>query len=218
MAGATMPSARRPDSWIVLSDPTRSRKGTDAPAIRDDEPLSEFTSETTAKSNVEASVTADAGSTGLKIAPGHLLNFTVHERTSIPSTSPARLHASARRELFGSLTAQVRSLRARVARMPEVPMWIGQIRNVRRLPANTALSFAGGIATGVSDHVARHCPAVNHRPTSNTGAGTGTCGLGGEGTSRIASRSALGAGNCQSSFNVATTRDRLSYCHERPPK
>ena len=28
-------------------------------------------------------------------------------------------------------------------------MWIGRVRNLRRLPANTALSFAGGIATGV---------------------------------------------------------------------
>jgi PEGA domain len=149
MPGATMPSARRPDSWIVLSDPTRSRPGTDAPAIRDDQPLSEFTSEMAARSNVETSVTVSAGSTGLKIAPGHLLNFTVHERTSIPSTSPARVHASARRELIESLTAQVRDLRARVARMPKVPMWIGQVRNLRRLPANTALSFAGGIATGV---------------------------------------------------------------------
>lgn len=149
MAGAPMPSARRPDSCIVLSDPIRSCTGTDAPAIRDDEPLSEFTSETTARSSVEASVTSSAGSTGLKSTHGHLLNFTVHERTSIPSTSPARLHASARRELFESLTAQVTILRARVARMPDVPMWIGQIRNLRRLPANTTLSFAGGIATGV---------------------------------------------------------------------
>ena len=134
MAGATMPSGRPPDSRIVLSGATSGPKATDAPAIRDDELLSEFTSEP-ARWNVEA--------------PGHHLNFTVHERTSIPSASPARLLASARRELFGSLTAQLRSLRARVARMPEVPMWIGQIRNVRRLPANTALSFAGGIATGV---------------------------------------------------------------------
>ena len=133
MAGATMPSGRPPDSRIVLSGATSGPKATDAPAIRDDELLSEFTSEP-ARWNVEA--------------PGHHLNFTVHERTSIPSASPARSLASARRELFGSLTAQLRSLRARVARMPEVPMWIGQIRNVRRLPANTALSFAGGIATG----------------------------------------------------------------------
>jgi hypothetical protein len=149
MARATKSSARHPDSWIVLSDPARSRTGTDAPAIRDDEPLSEFTCETTARSNADASVTSSAGSTGLKSTPGHLLNFTVHERIWIPSTSPARLHASARRELFESLTAQVRIFRARVARMPDVPMWIGQIRNLRRLPANTTLSFAGGIATGV---------------------------------------------------------------------
>jgi hypothetical protein len=151
-----MPSARRPDSWIVLSDPSGNRNGPDAPAIREDQPLSEFTSETAATPHVEVSVTASAGSTGLKIAPGHLLNFTMHERTWIPSTSPARVHPSARRELIESLTAQVRNLRAGVARMwelpiqmPKVPMSIGQVRNLRRLPANTTLSFAGGIATGV---------------------------------------------------------------------
>ena len=207
MAGAPMPSARRPDSWIVLSDPIRSRTGTDAPAIRDDEPLSEFTSETTARSSVEASVTSSAGSTGLKSTPGHLLNFTVHERTSIPSTSPARLHASARRELFESLTAQVTILRARVARMPDVPMWIGQIRNLRRLPAKYNAVVRRRNCNGRFDHVVRHCPAVNNRPTSNTGAGTGIRGPG-DGTARIASRCALGAGKRQSSFNVATTRDR----------
>ena len=144
-----MHSARQPNKWIILSDRTSSAKGTDAPDIRGDETLSEFTSETTAASNIEASVTASAGSTGLKIAPRDLSNFAVHEPAPIRSTSPARLHASARRKLFESLTAQVRNLRARVARMPKVPMSIGQIRNLRRLPANTALSFAGGIATGV---------------------------------------------------------------------
>ena len=216
MAGAPMPSARRPDSCIVLSDPIRSCTGTDAPAIRDDEPLSEFTSETTARSNVEASVTSSAGSTGLKGTHGHLLNFTVHERTSIPSTSPARLHASARRELFESLTAQVTILRARVARMPTFQSGSAKsgtcdacLRTQRcRSRRNCNWRF---------DHVVRHCPAVNNRPTTNTGAGTGTRGPG-DGTARIASRCALGAGKRQSSFNVATTRDCPSCCHERPPK
>ena len=185
--------------------------------MRDDEPLSEFTSETTARSNVEASVTAGAGSAGLRIAPGHLLNFTVHERTSIPSASPAHLHASARRELFDSLTAQVRRLRARVARLPEIPMWIGQSRNLRRLSANTALTFAGGIATGVLIMWFASAQPSTIVSTATPAAGTRTCGLG-DGTSRIASRCALGAGNRQSSSNVATTRDRLSCCHERPPE
>ena len=135
-----MPSGRPPDSRIVLSGATSGPKATDAPAIRDDELLSEFTSEPA--------------------------RWNVHERTSIPSASPARSLASARRELFGSLTAQLkRSLRARVARMPEVPMWIGQIRNVRRLPANTALSFAGGIATGVSDPCGS--PLPSRQPSSH---------------------------------------------------
>jgi hypothetical protein len=145
-----MRSPRQPDTWIILSDPSKGRERTDAPATRGDETLSEFTSETHASSDVKASVTEAAGSTGLKIASRHLPNFTAHEHTATPS--PARFHAFARRELIESLSAQVRNLRAR-ARVPDVPMWIGRVRNIRlrniRLfPANAALTFAGGIATG----------------------------------------------------------------------
>jgi PEGA domain len=144
-----MRSARHPDTWILLSDGSRSRKGTDAPAIRSDELLSEFTCETPARSNAEAAVTANAGSTNLTIAPRHLPNFTLHEQTAIPSPAPVRLLAFARRELIESLTAQIRTLRARVTRVPKVPMWIARVRGLRPLPAKTALSFAGGTATGI---------------------------------------------------------------------
>ena len=217
MADATIPSDRRPDSWIVLSDPPTGREGTDVPVIRDNEPLSDFTSETTASSNVGASVTADAGSTGFKIAPRHLLNFTAHERTSIPSTSPVRSHASARRELFESLAAHVRNLRAHVPRLPEVPTWIGQIRNLRRVPANMALTFAGGIATGCLIMWFATAEPSTIVPPATPSPVAGTRGVA-DGTSLIASQCALGAGERRGSFNVATARDRFSCCHERPPE
>ena len=213
-----MRSARHPDTWILLSDGSRSRKGTDAPAIRSDELLSEFTCETPARSNAEAAVTANAGNTNLTIAPRPLPNFTLHEQTATPSPAPVRLLASARRELIESLTALTKTLRARATRVPKVPMWIARVRGLRPLPANTALSFAGGTRNGYSDHVVRHCPAaVNHCSVSNPGDGTGTRAFGYE-TSCIASLYALSAGKRQRTFDVATTRAHLDCCCERPPQ
>src|SRR6187399_623221 len=105
MAVATRRSARHPDTWIILSDGSRSRKGTDAPTIRRAELLSEFTCETPARSNVEVAVTSNAGNTNLAIAPRPLPNFTLHEQTATPSPGPVGLLASARHELIESLTA-----------------------------------------------------------------------------------------------------------------
>jgi PEGA domain len=147
MAGTTMRSARPQNKWIILSDRTSSRVGTDTPDIRGDETLLEFTSEAPAKPKIEAPVTASAGSTARKIAPGQLPNLTLHEHT--PTPAGARLHAPERRKLIESLTAHVTNLRARVPRAPRMPMWIGRVRNVRSLSANTVLSFAVGTVTGV---------------------------------------------------------------------
>ena len=213
-----MRSARQPDTWIILSDPSKGRERTDAPATRGDETLSEFTSETHASSDVKASVTEAAGSTGLKIASRHLPNFTAHEHTAIPS-HPQRVPRirAARTDRIAERSGKEPSCARPGARCSNVdrPSPEHPTPEHPTLPCQRSADVCGRNCNGCFDHVVRHCSAVNDRPNSYTATGTGPPALGDE-TSRLVSR--YGAGRRQRTFNVATTRHRLCCRYERPPK
>ena len=166
-----MPFDRRPDSWIIVSGSTERRERTAATATNIDDPLSEFTSETPPPVIVapESPVTTRPGSSDVTASAVRIQNSAVDQQraTPLPTRSQSsrqtrlvesltahvqklRTRATKARKLPISLTAHVRKLGARATKEQKLPLWIGRVRNLRPLQANTALvSFAGGIATGV---------------------------------------------------------------------
>ena len=135
-----MSSAARPDSWIYLKDSTASRRKV-AAANGSDDSLSEFAPETTPQAIVVPGVSASA-------------KRTPHSRVDLRTATriPTGSHTSQPRalRLVASLATRVRRPRAQLINAIRFPLWMGQVRDVRRLAtAATLTAFAGGAAAGV---------------------------------------------------------------------
>ena len=134
-----MSSAARPDSWIYLKDSTASRRKV-AAANGSDDSLSEFAPETTPQAIVVPGVSASAKRTPPRV--------DLRTATRIPTGS----HTSQPRalRLVASLVTRVRRPRAQLINAIRFPLWMGQVRDVRRLAtAATLTAFAGGATAGV---------------------------------------------------------------------
>ena len=138
-----MPSAGRPDSWIILSGSTRFRNRAASACTGSDDSLSEFASETP----------PDKTPVQMIIVPG----TSIAERVSTADPRTARhvrtrSHRSQGRalRLVALLAAGVRRLRGRSIKAIRIPLLMGRVRDLRPLGGITTLrSFAGGAGAGV---------------------------------------------------------------------
>ncbi|MEO5740028.1 MAG: PEGA domain-containing protein [Vicinamibacterales bacterium] len=119
-----MSSAGRPDSWIYLSDSTGHRREAASAARGDDASLSEFTSETTPQTIVVPAASIVSRRRG---------NDVTASAWRIPNSR-----------------FQPRALRQVASNAIRIPLWMGRVRDMRRLAKSTTfIAFAGGAAAGV---------------------------------------------------------------------
>ncbi|HEY0284462.1 MAG TPA: PEGA domain-containing protein [Vicinamibacterales bacterium] len=134
-----MSSGARPDSWIYLSDAKAFRRK--VAANGSDDSLSEFVPETTPQEIVVPGISASP-----KRTPPSRVDLHTAPRFSTGSHTP---QPQAPR-LVASLATRVRRPQAQLINAIRFPLWMGRVRDVRRLATRTTLTaFAGGAAAAV---------------------------------------------------------------------